>query len=73
MPLGGMPDPGGVDVAWPDKADRLTTLLDVDGFMPAVDGERNWPPQEPDAVVVQDCRDGGAVGYHTYSSRLDWW
>jgi hypothetical protein len=44
MPLGGMPDPGGVDVAWPDKADRLTTLMNVDGFMPAVDGERNWPP-----------------------------
>jgi hypothetical protein len=61
MPLGGLHDPGGTDVARPDKADRLTALMDVDGFMPAVDGERNWPPQKPDAVIVQDCRDSGAV------------
>jgi hypothetical protein len=44
MPLGGLPDPGGADVARPDKADRITALMDVDGFMPAVDGDRNWPP-----------------------------
>jgi hypothetical protein len=44
MPLGGLPDPRGADVARPDQAGRLAALMDVDGFMPAVDGERNWPP-----------------------------
>jgi hypothetical protein len=44
MPLGGLHHSGGADVARPDKADHLTALMDVDGFMPAVDGERNWPP-----------------------------